>query len=368
MLDSEGNQSRSVAEVLVRKAPDDQKRIDLRVAVLGNAHVGKSTLISVLTKGIMDNGHGLARLYMFRHKHEIQSGHTSSVSHDILGFDSDGQVVNYKPGITQAIEISDNCSKLLTFIDLAGKQKYLRTTIRGLTTHSPHYVMLIVSATVGVAGTTCEHLGLALALKVPFFIVVTKQDITQPQTLSDTIHHLEALLKGPGYNKVPFRIGSEDDVITASAAALSERTVPIFVVSSVTGRGLDLLKKFLHLLPPGWGVLEREKMEQEPVEFQIYETFYLPQVGTIVGGLLTQGVLHESMNLLMGPLDDGSFHPVQVQSIQRYKSVCRVVRFGQSATIALNTELPNVRKGMMLCDASLKPQATLYFQVFTLRV
>nr|CAH0112948.1 unnamed protein product [Daphnia galeata] len=359
--DNEANADLSVAEVLVRKVPDDQRSIDLRVAVLGNVEVGKSTLIGVLTQGQLDNGRGLARLNMFRHKHEFQTGRTSSVSHDILGFDSSGQIVNYEQATT-AEEICDNCSKLLTFIDLAGHHKYLRTTIRGLTSYSPHYVMLIVSGTSGVVGTTREHLGLALALEVPFFIVVTKQDVTRPPVLADTIQHLETHLKGPGCNKVPFRIESEDDVITAGAASLSEKTVPIFVVSSVTGRGLNLLTKFLHLLPPGWGALEREKMEQEPVEFQIYETFCLPQVGTVLGGLLTQGVLTENMNLLLGPLEDGSFHPVQVQSIQRYKSSCRVVRAGQSASLALNIELPNIRKGMILADPHLNPQATLYFQ------
>ena len=347
---------------IVRKVPDDQRSIDLRVAVLGNVEVGKSTLIGVLTQGQLDNGRGLARLNMFRHKHEFQTGRTSSVSHDILGFDSSGQIVNYEQATT-AEEICDNCSKLLTFIDLAGHHKYLRTTIRGLTSYSPHYVMLIVSGTSGVVGTTREHLGLALALEVPFFIVITKQDVTRPQVLTDTIHHLETHLKGPGCNKVPFRIETEDDVITAGAASLSEKTVPIFVVSSVTGRGLNLLTKFLHLLPPGWGALEREKMEQEPVEFQIYETFCLPQVGTVLGGLLTQGVLTENMKLLLGPLEDGSFHPVQVQSIQRHKSSCRVVRAGQSASLALNIELPNIRKGMILADPHLNPQATLYFQV-----
>lgn len=79
---------RSVAEVLVRKIPDDQHNIEIRVAVLGGAEAGKSTLLGVLTQGEFDNGRGLARLIMFRHMHEIQSGRTSSISHETLGFDS----------------------------------------------------------------------------------------------------------------------------------------------------------------------------------------------------------------------------------------------------------------------------------------
>jgi GTPase len=58
------------------------------VAVMGSADAGKSTLLGVLTQGQLDNGRGRARLNMFRHLHEVQSGRTSSISHEILGFDT----------------------------------------------------------------------------------------------------------------------------------------------------------------------------------------------------------------------------------------------------------------------------------------
>jgi len=66
--------------------------IDLRLAVLGNVDAGKSTILGVLTQGELDNGRGRARLNLFRHLHEIQSGRTSSISHEILGFNSKGEV------------------------------------------------------------------------------------------------------------------------------------------------------------------------------------------------------------------------------------------------------------------------------------
>ena len=66
--------------------------IDLRLAVLGNVDAGKSTVLGVLTQGELDNGRGRARLNLFRHLHEIQSGRTSSISHEILGFNSKGEV------------------------------------------------------------------------------------------------------------------------------------------------------------------------------------------------------------------------------------------------------------------------------------
>lgn len=79
---------RSVVEVLVRKIPDDQHNIEVRVAVLGGIDAGKSTLLGVLTQGELDNGRGRARLNMFRHMHEIQTGRTSCISHETLGFDT----------------------------------------------------------------------------------------------------------------------------------------------------------------------------------------------------------------------------------------------------------------------------------------
>ena len=70
------------------QVPDDQHNIEVRVAVMGSADAGKSTLLGVLTQGQLDNGRGRARLNMFRHVHEVHSGRTSSISHEILGFDT----------------------------------------------------------------------------------------------------------------------------------------------------------------------------------------------------------------------------------------------------------------------------------------
>ncbi len=56
-----------------------------RVAVVGNVDAGKSTLLGVLTHSELDNGRGHARQRLFRHKHEMESGRTSSVGNDILG-------------------------------------------------------------------------------------------------------------------------------------------------------------------------------------------------------------------------------------------------------------------------------------------
>ena len=98
---------------------------------------GKSSLIAVLTHGVddgpvLDNGRGSARTSVFRHKHEIQTGHTSSISQTMLGYDSAGRVLNYAgvSSLTSA-EISAAAHKVLHFIDLGGHERFLKTALYG---------------------------------------------------------------------------------------------------------------------------------------------------------------------------------------------------------------------------------------------
>ncbi|KAJ8264236.1 hypothetical protein GJAV_G00146830 [Gymnothorax javanicus] len=362
-VDYDSNTPRKIAEVLVRKVPDDQQFLDLRVAVLGNVDSGKSTLLGVLTQGELDNGRGRARLNLFRHLHEIQTGRTSSISFEILGFNSKGEVVNYS-GSRTAEQICESSSKMITFIDLAGHHKYLKTTIFGLTSYCPDFAMLVVGANTGIAGTTREHLGLALALKVPIFIAVTKVDLCSRGTVERTVRQLERILKQPGCNKVPLLVSNEDDAVTAAQRfAQSPSVTPIFTLSSVSGERLDLLKVFFNILPPLSNSKEQEELMQQLTEFQVDEIYTVPEVGTVVGGTLYSGICREGDRLVVGPTDEGRFMGLKVSSIQRNRSACRVLRAGQAATLALgNFDRSLLRKGMVMVSPEMNPTICWMFE------
>ena len=83
---------------------------------------------------------------------------------------------------------------------------------------------------------------------------------------------------------------------------------------------------------------------------------------------------HESQNyaytpflllIFVGPLNDGQFLPVTVQSVHRNKAPCRVVRASQSASLGLNQAVPGLRSGMVLLSPESKPAGCLFFQVST---
>uniref|UniRef100_A0A914VEM1 GTP-binding protein 1 n=1 Tax=Plectus sambesii TaxID=2011161 RepID=A0A914VEM1_9BILA len=349
------------ADYLVRVVADSADFMEVRVSVVGNVDAGKSTLLGVLTHNLLDDGRGHARLKLFRHKHEVESGRTSSVGNDILGFDAEGVIVN-KPdphhGLLDWIGICQDATKVLTFIDLAGHEKYLKTTIFGMTGHVPDYSMLMVGANAGVVGMTKEHLGLALALNVPVFVVVTKVDMCPPAVLQETLKVLQKLLKSPGCRKLPVMVQSMDDVIVSASNFCSERICPIFQVSNVTGQNLDLVKSFLNLLP-----VRSAAHEEDPAEFQIDDTYWVDGVGAVVSGTCLRGVIRLNDTLLLGPDSIGQFVPVPVKSIHRKRMPVRELRGGQTASFALRKfKKKDVRKGMVLVAPALQPSACWEFE------
>jgi GTPase len=119
-------------KILIRQKPKTvEDVIETRIAVVGNVDAGKSTMLGVLVKGSLDDGRGKARVNLFRHKHEIESGRTSSVGMEIMGFDTMGKVIaSDVPGRKLSWEeIGKRAAKVISFTDLAGHERYLRTTV-----------------------------------------------------------------------------------------------------------------------------------------------------------------------------------------------------------------------------------------------
>ncbi|XP_065066312.1 GTP-binding protein 1-like [Rhopilema esculentum] len=350
-----------IAEYLIREKMIEEDFCEVRVAVVGNVDAGKSTLLGVLTHGTLDDGRGTARLKLFKHKHEVESGRTSSVGNDILGFDSKGDIVNKPDSHSGALDWQRICrdsAKVITFIDLAGHERYLKTTVFGMTGHSPDYAMLMIGSNMGVVGMTKEHLGLALALNVPVFVVVTKIDMCPANVLQETMKLLCRILKSPGCRKIPVIVQNKDDLILSASNFTSERICPIFQISNVTGENIDLLKMFLNLLSA-----RSSFVANEPAIFQIDDTYSVPGVGTVVSGTTLQGVVHVNDVLLLGPDSTGSFQPLPVKSVHRKRMPVKEVRAGQTASFSLKKiKRQDIRKGMVMTSRDLEPAATWEFE------
>lgn len=205
---------------------------------------------------------------------------------------------------------------------------------------------------------TKEHLGLALALSVPVFVVVTKIDMCPPKVLDDNLRLLIKILKSQGCRKVPVMVRCSDDVVLSATNFVSERLCPIFQVSNVTGANLDLLKMFLNLL-----TTRMTGADTQPAEFQIDDTYSVPGVGTVISGTCLQGCIRLNDTLLLGPDPLGHFVPIAVKSIHRKRMTVAEVRVGQTASFSLKKiKRSQIRKGMVMVSPEVKPQACWEFE------
>ncbi|CAF1402357.1 unnamed protein product [Rotaria sordida] len=225
--------------------------------------------------------------------------------------------------------------------------------------------MLCVDAPTGVVDTTREHLSLAIALGLPVFVVINKIDMCSQATIQQTLECVTSLLKR-GDDSVQFKpyfIQNEADLIKAADMFVKKHICPILSISCITGENIDLLKKFLNILPPRLSRNDQEILSQLPVEYRI-DQIYTNNISdeVVVGGTLRSGTINEGDSYLVGPLLDGSFIPAKVATIQRYHVPRRIVHAGQSASLSLlGIKSSQLRKGMVLVSPALNPQACYEF-------
>lgn len=359
---------------------------------------GKSTLIGVLTGGKLDDGRGQARSRVFLHPHELGTGRTSAISQHILGFSTENAPVHQTVAASAQsaaktkswAHVLQHSRSIVTFIDLAGHEKYLKTTIAGLTGSHPDYALVLINSLAGVTKMSKEHLGVVLALQIPLIVVVTKLDLAPPPVLEASKKQLFRILKSSAANKLPIHMRSEKDidtVLSSGAAGEQQKVVPVFFISAVDGTHIDLLVNYLARLRPHLEWLQRFASQlgptpslaggqpavdprTAPVEFSIDETFNVSGVGIVVSGTVVSGTLNREDNLLMGPGSAGdNWTPVTVRSIHFKRVNCSRVEAGQSCALSIRAvkrkdtlKRNAIRRGMVLVDPSVNPRATRIFE------
>ena len=352
---------------------------EIRLAVIGNVDSGKSTLVGCLTKGIKDDGRGYARQYVFNYQHETESGRTSSIAEEIIGF-KDGAIITSgrltEKKNTSWKEIASKSDHVITFFDLCGHEKYLKTTMFGISALIPHYAIILIGTNMGVQRMTKEHLGIIISLGIPFFIVFTKIDIAPKEVKEKTINQFTSILK-TGLKKTVFNVKNSTDAEFAAKNIPNGSMVPTFQVSTVTGEGLDDLKQFLSKLTPKFPVINEFSLIKTPKDKteMLLDNAINTKFGCVYAGALVSGKIEINQKLLMGPTFDGEFKLVQVKEIHFLRVPVNELCCGNSCSLKLksldkNFELntKNFQKGMVLLDCETKPEPAMEFEIEALIV
>lgn len=120
-----------------------------------------------------------------------------------------------------------------------------------------------------------EHMALCLALRIPFFFVITKTDLGFYDS-QETMAQLQKAMRNQGCLKNLILFENDKDEVPINDAGI----VPVFMVSCVTGEGLDGLTNFIRNLVP----VESTPADSDPDSclFQIDETFrYAEQIDDV---------------------------------------------------------------------------------------
>ena len=260
---------------------------NIKIAVAGNVDSGKSTLIGVLTNGILDDGRGHGRSFILRNKHEKETGRTSSIS------------VNH---------LKDN--KNIMLIDLAGHEKYLKTTMYGLNGMFVDYGIIVVGSNMGLNKMTKEHMGIMLYLKIPFIVVITKIDICPKNVYDTTIKNLKKVLNIPLFNKKSFIIKTQIDLNNYFKFGEISSLIPVISISNKTGENLDYLKLLINNISK---IIPEKEIKKNGSMIYIDSVFNVIGIGMVLTGFVKGKIkLHEK--LFIGPINN-IFIPIKIKSI-----------------------------------------------------
>ena len=263
---------------------------EIRIAVIGNVDSGKTTTTSVITGDILDDGKGSARLGILKHPHEKFSGRTSSIAQSIIRKNR----------------------KVFTFIDLAGHEKYLKTTVSGLNGYFIDYAIVVIGADRGIIGMTKEHLIVALSLKIPIIIIITKIDVAVEKKINKIQRRLDAIFSGSFAGKKKLQYANDDNINNIIANYHPEnKTIPVFKISNKTGENIDNMKEFIFSLV---SLKKIGKVDSNKHKFVIDSRFKLTGVGLVITGIVQDGLFLKNTEYFLGPFNS-TFKKVIIRSI-----------------------------------------------------
>ena len=254
----------------------------------GHVDHGKTALISALTGINCDT-----------HKEEQERGITIN-----LGF--------------AHLELESGIS--LGIVDVPGHKDFIRTMVAGA--YGIDFVLLVIAADSGIMPQTREHFNIMRMLGVERgLIALNKADLVDEEMLELAKLEIMEFVEG-----TPL----ED--------------APVVAVSSVTGQGIDELKKEIDHIAEN--VPEKPRTEQ----FRLFidRIFNVKGQGIVVTGSVLGGKVENGQELFLLP---GNHDKIRIKSIQRHGEKVNFTSAGDRAALNLSgLKHDDFERGMLLTD------------------
>ncbi len=261
----------------------------------------------------------------------VDHGKTSLVR-ALTGIETDRLKEEKKRGITIELGFAYldlPCGHRLGIVDVPGHEKFVRNMVAGVT--GMDILAFIVAADEGIMPQTEEHFEICKLLGVKQgFVVLTKKDMVDEEWLEMVQDEIRQFVEGSFL---------EDS--------------PIIPVSSITGEGIDDVKKLLD-------DFVREQIFQEvfgPFRLPVDRIFAMKGFGAVVTGTSISGraVLGEDMRIYPGD------EVAKIRGIQVHSNAVEEVEAGHRTAINLQgVETQSISRGMVVATpGSLEPNYML---------
>lgn len=208
------------------------------------------------------------------------------------------------------------------FIDVPGHEKFVKNMLVGI--GGIHLVLLVVAADESIMPQTIEHFQICRLLKIPSgIIVITKKSLVDEDLLSV----VEAEVR---------------ELVTNSSLAQA----PIVTVDSISGEGIEFLKKTL--------TQEIEKLEHPSIAVEsTHRAFRLPidraftirGFGTVITGTPYAGILKKGESVTVYPAGKSG----KVRNIETFNVQSGLAMAGQRTALNLSgVEKDDLTRGMVI--------------------
>ncbi len=230
----------------------------------------------------------------------------SSLVRVLTGIDPDRLKEEKERGLTIDLGFAPlvlSSGQKVGMIDVPGHERFVKNMVAGAT--GIDFVLLVIAADDGVMPQTHEHLDIMKLLGIQRgFVVVTKIDIVDEEMKEIAIETIRDFLKGT------FLEGA-----------------PLFPVSSITGEGLDALRKALDEVVPTLPTRPAEGLFRMPIQ----RVFSAKGHGTVATGVPVSGTARpgEEIEILPGG------YLGRIRHIQSYMEESEEARAGRSCALNL---------------------------------
>ena len=355
------------------------KYTEIKIGTFGEESSGKSTTTSVLINNSLDDGNGLMSRKNYKSQHEIQSDKSLYISHLILGLDNNNNPI-YESNLENIIKKS---SKFINFYDMGGCEKALKNTLSLISPDYIDYALLFIDYKKGPTENTKKLFSLNNSMHIPMICIITKIDLIKDQNEKELLSFIEKSIKylsvvNTNLKSILIREKSDIlDYISKLSNIGYENYFPVLCISNTNGNNIELLKFMISSLPSSSSraiPLISNSFENNnfnlissPLsQFDVQEHFTV-NGKTILGGIVSKGIIKKNDTYYFGPNKLGNFKIVQVETIHCKKQEVDIIHEGQFSSLSLigkNYDPSEVSKGMCLIGTNtrLVPKAVRKFK------